>query len=98
MFLYLTKQDRTSAFVAVTDSIMENKNAILYYRDTFSQWFISPITIGGKEYQRYKNNYVSYPLLYRECKIFSQLFPDIFLFYEEGDDYTPARAGICRLK
>jgi hypothetical protein len=94
--IWLEESQVLAAYVAVTDSIMENKNAILYYKDTFSQWFISPIVLEGKEYQRFKNLYVNYPLLANNGRIFSQYFQNL-PFYEDGNEYTQAKAGICRL-
>lgn len=95
-FLPLAQKDLLNLIV-VSDLVAEDKAAILYYRNEYKRCFESPITLGGKSYEVFRGGMKRVPVLIRDGRIFHQIFPRIFLFYEKGDEDTPALAGVCKL-
>lgn len=87
-----------SQVLAATDMIITNKNAIIYYKDKFLDWFESPIILHGEEYEVYKSSNIPFPILYKDGVIFQQLLQGIYFFYKEKSSRIPAEAGICELE
>lgn len=83
--------------IAVTDAIVGSRNSILYYRKEYAEYFESPVVIAEETYKVFRVFVEGPPLLVKNKRIFNQIFPNIFVFYEEESKDAPALGGVCKL-
>lgn len=91
-------QKNLSNLLVVSDPVAEDKAAIIYYRDEYRRCFEASVILNNTSYEVFRGGMERVPVLIRDGRIFHQILPRIFLFYEEGDEDTPALAGICKME